>query len=225
MKLFIFLFLFISCVNNQSPNEQKKQILNDTLRQRKPSVISGKYGELSVAVDTNGLISGVYEFYNDWDNQLKEFMQTNVFYFMGTIANDTTIRIKTAWPTSDQKLSGKITIHNKSNNIYLKLLLNDMPDGYASANFVKEGLIAKITEKKAWRQIRLIKASKARIFDSSDSSKPRKAYLVANDVVKILETKNNDWMKIEFNNKNNNAKSTFGWIKENVLYNTNLNNW
>jgi hypothetical protein len=183
--------------------------------------VSGRYGDLSVAVDSLSQITGVYEFYNAWDDQYKEYMQINVFYFNGKL-NGNIASIKTAWPTSEQKLSGKLTVKDDS----VKLLLNEMPDGYAAIDFTKgDGFSHKITEPQKWKQIRVVKVSKAKLFNSPDSSHPRKGYLIQNDIVKVVFIENNGWLKIEFDKPNKRDNSLQAWINENQLFDIDPEKW
>ncbi len=222
MLFFLLFFVLFSCGDNKpviKSQEPADNLQIDSLKQAIVKLKPGRYGDLSVAVDTLNNVTGVYEFYNAWDEQYKEYMQVNVFYFAGVLKGNI-VDIKTAWPTSEQRLSGKLLISNDS----VRLSLNEMPDGYASVDFVK-GFSNKISEPKYWKQIRIVKLPKVRLFNSPDSSQPRKGYLIANDVVKVLSVENKNWLKIEFSSKGDTKNLIYGWIQEDALYGIDPENW
>lgn len=222
MPFFVLFFVLFSCGDNKveiNSQEIANNLEIDSLKDTNVKLASGRYGDLSIAVDTFKNVTGVYEFYNAWDDQYKEYMQINVFYFSGVLKGNS-IEIKTAWPTSEQRLLGKLVKNNDS----VSLSLNEMPDGYASVDFVK-GLTNKISEPKNWKQIRIVKQPKVRLFNSPDSLQPRKGYLIANDIVKVISVENKNWLKIEFSNKGDTKNLIYGWIQENTLYDIDPEKW
>jgi hypothetical protein len=82
-----------------------------------------------------------------------------------------------------------------------------------------------LSKQKNWIQIRIIKLPKARFFDTPDSLRERKGYLIKNDVVKVLSKNTGGWYNIEYNPVNSSTKSTYGWLREEDFYDIDLLKW
>lgn len=223
MNLFALFFLIISQVFYS--NVKDKAIILENKKSALATLISGRYSEISIAMDSNNSVTGVYEYYDNWDEKFKEYTEQNVFYFEGKL-EDNVILVKTAWPTSEQRLLGKIKVTEKGNTKFLNLVLNNAPNGYAAEDLTREGgFIKKLDQKKDWIQVRLVKSSRSRLYNAPDVSTARKGYLVKNDIVKVITVTQSGWMKIEYNPKNDNSKSTIVWMREEDFYSTNVSKW
>ena len=61
--------------------------------------LSGVYKDISIAIDSsNHLVTGVYEYYDKWDDHYKEFLDVNVFFFTGAITGGDVVSIRASWP-------------------------------------------------------------------------------------------------------------------------------
>lgn len=213
MWLLLFLFTY-GCNNNDV--KVNTFLKNDTVSVQPKiiKVVAGRYNEMSIAIDSIDNVTGVYEYYDLWDETHKEYMQICRFYFSGHYKKgDSSIDINTSWPGTDQKLKGKLKL-NRTGTPRIGLFLNDMPNGYSAVDFTDENAYSrKLEEKKAWTQIRLIKSAKAKLYDAPDSLKVKKGYIVKNDIVKLI-SKVNGWYKIEYNPPGDNSKSIIAWLRE-----------
>lgn len=182
--------------------------------------LAGRYENISVAIDSSGLLTGVYEYYNAWDSHFKEYMQINVFYFTGMLQGNRA-KIETAWPTSDQRIDGVIEFGEDT----LKLILKEMPDGYASDAFT-EGVVKRLTSSHDWSQIGIVKSPKVYLLNEPDSFRSRNAgYLVKYDIVKIISKSNDNWVRVEFSKKNVWTQSVVGWIMLRSIYSYDAAKW
>jgi hypothetical protein len=222
--ILICVFL-ISCNNPDKANTVKinadsSTVGDGTIRKRTNGfnlLVSGKYSEVSIAVDKDLTVTGVYEFYNAWDNKLKEYTQICTFYFHGHYnKGDSSVAIQWGWPDEEKQLAGRLNINDQSEKLKIGIILSRTPDCYALYNFRTDWHDRKLDTIKNWIQIRIVKADKAKLYESSDSTKMKRAYLVKGNVVKVLE-KSGDWYSIEYNPPNS-SKSYFGWLKEGDLY-------
>lgn len=193
--------------------------IKDTEMLSQNDMQTGRYGELSIALDTNSRITGVYEFYENWDERYKEYLQVNTFYFTGNLIKRKA-KIKTAWPLSDQTIEGEIEFFNDS----LRLRLYEIPDGYASLDF-KKGFTRKIEQKRKWTQIRLVKSPKAYLFNSPDAKDMRRSYLVSEDVVRVVSIVREEWYEVDYSIPGEKVKYIRGWIRAEDLYDVNPEKW
>ena len=175
---------------------------------------SGSYGDLSLAVEQKD-VTGVYEYYDNWDPKAKEFLDINVFYFKGNLVNDSTAIITTSWPGEDQILSGTIRFNNSiSNSRSILIKLNEQPNGYSNVDFTQpSGVKMELTQQKDWLEIRLVASERCATYDKPDIKSKRKSYIIKNDVVKIVKVEG-DFVQIEYDGKNATA---FYWIKSSDL--------
>lgn len=221
--LYLFLFL-LSCSFFENYKYENSSIIspqfNDTLFKEFKSIKSGRYGDVSIAIDSLSNLTGVYEFYNAWDESFQEYLQINVFYFYGNLENGNN-KITAGWPGIEDKIDGQFfSINDK---IYLQL--NEMPYGYAAVDFVTDsGYSAFLDSEKEWNQIRIIKSLKTFLYKIPDSTISTKAYLIKDDIVKVLAEGKNNWLKIEYNSASN-RKSSVGWINKNSLYSSDPISW
>jgi len=214
----IIAFLAIGCSNSSSEtkiNTDTSTIETKIVYPKSINLVSGRYGEMSIGIDSNNNLTGVYEYYDAWDESYKEYMKICKFYFSGQMSkNNPVINIDANWPGTTQKLKGIIKINIINDTTQVGLVLNEIPYGYAAVDFTKENeYVRKLNEKKNWSQINLIKPAKIKLYDFPDLSTVNKAYLIKNDIVKVL-SKTDGWYEIEYNPPNDNSKSIIAWIRE-----------
>ncbi len=90
-----------------------------------PRVIAGLYKNVSLAYDPGKkAVSGVYEYYDRWDDQQKEYMNINVFYFFVHYGLTDTLVIKSGWPDDKQLVNGKIIFPDKGDSNYIEVFLD-----------------------------------------------------------------------------------------------------
>jgi hypothetical protein len=236
LSIFIYLVFLISC---QSANKKTKETSVDSNlsqisdlglkgdRMGIPIFASGIYQDISLAYDSSSkIVTGVYQYYDNWDEKYKEYLNVNVFYFFGIVNQNKTINIKGAWPTNKQQLNGKLSNNQNNDSIFIGLHLDQQPLGYNDVDFTNNnGALMNLESLKKWIQIRIVKSPVAGLFNSPDSSALRKGYLVKTDIVKVFSKSENGWYNIEYNPKNNNSKSTIVWMREEDLYDIDPMKW
>ena len=176
-----------SCNNEKSENNYIESKMKEKINAiKQDSLYSGKYGDISIAINGK-LVTGVYEFYDNWSEKDKEFLNANVFYFSGKFTNDSTVLINTLCSSCKQILAGTVIFRAKGAQI-LRIKLSDQPLGYNDVDFTQEkGVEMKLLEKHNWSEIRFVKVKKTILYDKPDDVTARKSYLVKNDFVKILQ--------------------------------------
>ena len=179
---------------------------------RNGNTYSGEYSDIHIAIDSNKNISGVYEYYDAWDNKIKEFRDINLFYFVGRLEGNQA-DIITSWPKSDQIIKGKIIFIDSIGCNFVKVILANEPEGYAAVDFTDGSYCVKQSLQAPWKEIKLIKSNKAVFYSEPDINKVTKIYVVKNDIVKIIERKNG-WLKVEYKSPVN-SKKFIGWINVN----------
>lgn len=214
---FLYSLILLSALNCANIEKSKHHI--PSVASSNPQTItklaSGKYGNVSIAV-TGDTVTGVYEYYDKWDETAKQFLDINVFYFYGRLSNGQ-FPIKAGWP-GDDLLSGSITYENG-----IKLRLEDQPNGYAAVDFVGAGYKSANTSIKNWIGIGVVKSEKSYLFKQPAIEKT-KIYLVSEDVVKVVE-RMQGWSHIEYNPPAKPGKVFTGWIKDSDLYNADPGKW
>ncbi|WEK37964.1 MAG: SH3 domain-containing protein [Candidatus Pseudobacter hemicellulosilyticus] len=228
ITVLLFSFFALGCI--QSGNKEPvmearagKERLPDTSDTEVSSakLIPGSYGEASVAIDENNLVTGFYGYYDAWDEKYQEFTKLCLFYFKGQFRNDSTIRILTAWPTTEQRLTGTLIIKENGINI----VLNDIPYGYAAVDFTdKYGYSRALEDKRSWVEIRIVQSKKAPLFSAPDSTRQLNAYLIANDVVKVVARKDK-WYEVEYAVPGSSNKPLIAWIPDSLLYDKDPEKW
>jgi hypothetical protein len=179
-----------------------------TIKPRGISGIYGMYNEISLAID-NHTITGTYQYYDKWNEKLKEFIDINVFYFQGSFVSDSMAIITAGWP-GVQKLTGKL-IFSKDSSV--TIFLSEQPYGYNDVDFSsKRGVTKGIRKTMPWHKIVLL-SDKTRFFNAPDSSSIRKGYLVKGDIVKVLQTINANWEEIDYSSPIALDKNTRYWIR------------
>jgi len=191
-------------------------------------LLSGSYGEQSIGfvslAEKGDTITGVYEYYGGWEPRTKSFLQACVFYFYGVRekSKSSTISLKAKELGNNTIIKGELTIPNQRKKIQIKL--DEQPNGYAAVGFDDDtGFVGDIFTVKTWSQVGVIKATKALLYDEPEVSKKRKAYLVREDVVKIIHYKN-EWIQVEYLSPVTN-KLLVAWLKRESLFEVNPEKW
>jgi hypothetical protein len=131
-------------------------------------VDGGFYSEFSLAMDSTGLLTGVYEYYDRWDEGAKEFLDINLLYFAGHVGLDSVALINGGWPDSDQHLKGRLKFFRAGDRGEFEINLDNEPNGYNDVSF-RKGVVRALDIPKKWIEVRIVKVSKAHLFDQPDS--------------------------------------------------------
>jgi hypothetical protein len=214
--IFLYSLLIVCALNCANIEKGKKEVYSEEDDNRQTTKLeSGKYGDVSIAV-SGDTVTGVYEYYDKWNESAKQFTDVNVFYFFGRLSNGK-IAIKSGWP-GEELISGLITYDGG-----IRLALKDQPNGYAAVDFEGEGYKFEKTANRKWQRIGIIRADKAYLHQAPSLEKTR-IFVVANDVVKIIE-KVQGWSRVEYSPLTNSSKIFTGWIQDSDLYSIDPDKW
>ncbi|MDP1815326.1 MAG: hypothetical protein Q8K92_12830 [Leadbetterella sp.] len=188
---------------------------------------TGRYKNLSLIINGDS-VSGLFQYYKDWNEKMKDFESKNNFYFYGKKTNENIYYINITNPAEMENFGDKslgYLIKRKDTLIFYQGSLDGMyqPVIFTNDNGRIQGYEAKITEEKKWIEIRFIKGPKIYLYDSPNGIR-KKSYLLKYDVCWVLEKKDG-WCKVEYYKFDSNILSANGWIKESLLYERNPNVW
>lgn len=184
----------------------------------------GFYREFSLSIDSSGQITGVYEYYDHWDEKAKEFLDINLLYIAGHIGQDSVAQINGSWPDSDQHLKGRLRFFRTEGRNEIEINFDKEPNGYNDVSF-RKGVIRVLEIPKKWIEVRIVKTSKAHLFNQPDSSTIRKGYLIRNNIVKVIAVSNEGWFQVEYNPVDNHNKSSIFWMRSQDLYGVDPTKW
>lgn len=211
--LFFFIVNLTSCAQN---------------RRQESEIVTGRYNNISVIVNGDS-IQGVYQYYKDWNQELKDFESKNNFYFFGTKKTNNKFDLTIVNPGESENFGdaseGELYFRNDT-LIYFQNALEGM---YQPAFFVKNntseftGYRTTLTDKKTWKELRFIKSSRANLFELPKKNK-KSTFLTKYDVAWVV-TKKEGWCFIEFYKFDSNILLAKGWVKETDMYSSNPDNW
>lgn len=212
-SLLVLALALFSCTNNKA---QKNKVEKNTeiLAQALP-IISGDYDFLSIATDGDQ-VTGFYS--NDRYRGNPDFGCS--FYFYGNLTDSIGYRkiaIQTLNPfdLSSKPREGSLKLHSEEDtNLSIIANLNDGGcwDPHLGWTQISEapGVGFELYTRLSLLEIRIVKEEKVYFYSDADKTTKRKAYVIKNDPLFILERKGN-WLKAIFRG----AKSeTTGWVKK-----------
>jgi len=168
---------------------------------------SGSYddGLLSIAVDDD-LVTGFYENYTGWDEELQAPRFSCQVFLVGRIEGSK-VEIVSSYSKGMLELLEEDRI---------RISLEEEPGGCwnVEPRFDEEGVILELTEGKDWKFIRIVSSERAYFYNSPDEEERGKSYIIEGDILKVLEVEG-DWVRGEYLGSQG---STTGWIKESDLY-------
>lgn len=170
--------------------------------QKSNTLVTGRYGLTSLVVKKDSIF-GVFRYYDKYNKEFKDYESKNDYYFYGKYGGlKDTIKLVLTNPYEKQVFgdtgSAFIVFKNDTMNyiqtglegmfqpVYFPDKINEKAKGYRSA----------LTAKKNWLEIRFVKSKKVFLYNQLGNQK-RKAYLVGNDLVYVIERKGK-WCLIEF---------------------------
>ncbi len=185
-----------------------------------PSVVSaqsGFYDSMKIGFDPqNNLLTG---YFKEWEITENKDSKKCEFYFQGTI-EDSKEESTLAMYSSDYQLLTHGFIKNsslKSNSgmIEFRLEKNIQQCNLIMPNLIsKQGLSFSKKWDNNWKEVRLIKTSKAYFYQTRNDKLPTKIYVIKGDFVGIIE-KNESWVKAEYITAKNKVIS--GWLRKSDL--------
>jgi len=171
---------------------------------------SGKYDESStLAVNTEEKnISGyVYANRGDVNDSGKSGFECE-FYFSGKIRSNEPTKVIAISLKDKKSIVGTITL-DPDNNAALLIKLNDAFKGCAM--FGNNYELNIMSKKMNWLEQRLVLAKRSHFYNSEETIKHRKAYVVCGDIVTVTsKDKSSGRVKVEYG-------KTTGWLQEKDL--------
>ncbi len=161
-------------------------------------------GLLSIAVNDD-VVTGFYENYTGWDEQLQAPRFSCLVFFVGRIENS-----KVEMESSETKGTIELLGNDK-----VKVTLEEEPGGCwnVEPRFDEGGVIFELTDRKEWKSIRIVSSERAYFYNNPDEKERRESYVIEGDILKVLELER-DWVRGEYCGSQG---ITTGWIKESDL--------
>lgn len=185
-----------------------------------PAVVSaqsGFYDSMKIGFDPqNNLLTG---YFKEWEITENRDSKKCEFYFKGTI-EDSKEESTLAIYSNDYQLLTHGFINNsslKSNSgmIEFRLEKNIQQCNLIMPNLIsKQGLSFSKKWDNNWKEVRLIKTSKAYFYQTRNDKLPTKIYVIKGDFVGIIE-KNESWVKAEYITAK--SKVISGWLRKSDL--------
>ena len=175
-------------------------------------VASGDYGGFLVGVDRHGSLTGYFE-------SSTGSGQFNCAFFISGKAIGSADPVATWFPGDrDPKevIRGVLELVSLKGKPAVRLKLEDEHGGcWNVQRFASDPSTFPLTELGSWVSIRIIASKKAYFYDDPSSPRPRKAYAVTGNALRVFETKDG-WVKGEFVSPGN--RRTRGWVLERDLF-------
>ncbi|WP_313176423.1 hypothetical protein [Massilia sp.] len=175
-------------------------------------MVSGDYGGFLVGVDRNGYLTGYFE-------RSTGRGQFSCIFFVSGKAAGSADRVNTWFPGDRDPqavIRGVIEPVTSDRKPAVRLTLDEEHGGcWNVQRFASDPSTFALTERGSWEAVRIIAAKKAYFHDDPSRAKPRKAYLVTGDALRVFETRDG-WVRAEYVGPDN--RRTRGWVSERDLF-------
>lgn len=175
-------------------------------------VVSGDYGGFLVGVDRSGSLTGYFESSTGRG-------QFSCIFFVSGKAIGKASGVDTWFPGDrDPKevIHGVLEQVSSGGKPAIRLKLEEEHGGcWNVQHFASDQSTFALTEQGNWEQIRIVASKKAYFYDDPSSSKPRKAFVVTGNALRVFETREG-WVRAEYVGPAN--RRTQGWIPERDLF-------
>jgi len=171
------------------------------------SLVSGEYDfGLRLAYDsTTNKLTGYFENYTGWDEELRSPRFSCIFYMEGTVAHNQ-FAVDTYYPNDTLDI-----IHGNmqliDNTTVMIKLMDDHGGCWNVQHFAKEPVKFSLEKPILWTQIRFVTTNKSYFYTDRSKVKKLKSYLIKNDFV-CVEKIQDDWAYCTFYGNS----ITKGWI-------------
>ncbi|WP_296002282.1 hypothetical protein [Rugamonas sp.] len=173
---------------------------------------SGDYGGLLIGVDQQGTLTGYFE------SSTKNGQFSCIFFVSGKIGAPM-VHVDTWFPADrDPKevIAGTIEADAETGGNAIRVALKEEHGGcWNVQHFASEPASFRLTEVGTWQAIRVVSAKKAYFYEDSMGARPRKAYVVQGNALRVFEQQSGR-VRVEYVSPEN--KRTRGWISERDLY-------
>lgn len=173
---------------------------------------SGNYDGFLIGVDRNGSLTGYFESSTGGG-------QFSCIFFVSGKATGPVVNVDTWFPAdSDPKevIHGVLEHETSNGKPAILLKLQEEHGGcWNVQHFASDQSTFALTEQGNWDSIRIVASKKAHFYDDPSTTKPRKAYAVTGNAMRVFETREG-WVRAEYVNSDN--RRTRGWIQERDLF-------
>ena len=173
---------------------------------------SGDYGGLLIGVDRQGTLTGYFE------NSTGNGQFSCIFFIRGTVDNRIA-HVKTWFPGDEnpkEVIPGTIEAFGDNGRSVIRASLKEEHGGCRNVQpFTREPVSFTLSELGSWESIRVVSAKRAHFYTEPTDDKPRKAYAVLGNPLRVFESKNG-MVRAEYVSAD--KKRTQGWISERDLF-------
>jgi hypothetical protein len=175
-------------------------------------LVSGDYQGLLIGVDRHGNLTGFF------DSSTGRGKFSCTFFVSGKLKG-ASARVDTWFPENrDRKMVIPGVLEGSSDDeapeIRLKLE-EDHGGCWNVQRFAPDPATFPLTEKGSWQAIGVVASPKAYFYDSPASPKPRKAFAVTGNALRIFETRGG-WVRAEYVSPE--SRRTRGWVQKSELF-------
>jgi hypothetical protein len=175
-------------------------------------VASGDYEGFLIGVDRNGALTGYFE--SSTGNG-----QFSCVFFVSGKAGGLANKVNTWLPgnrDSNEVIYGVLEQLSSSGKPAIRLKLEVEHGGcWNVQHFASDQSTFTLTEQGNWESIQIVASKKAYFYDDPSSPKPRKAYVVTGNVLRVFETREG-WVRADYVGPD--KRHTHGWITQRDLF-------
>lgn len=175
-------------------------------------MISGDYDGFLIGVDRNGFLTGYFE------SSTGRGQFSCIFFVSGKVSGSAA-SVDTWFPGDrDPKevIHGVLERMSLNAKPAIRLKLKEEHGGcWNVQRFASDQATFVLTEQGSWESIRIVASKKAYFYDDPSSLKPRKAYAVTGNALRVFDTRQG-WVRAEYVSPEN--RRTRGWIQERDLF-------
>lgn len=173
---------------------------------------SGNYDGFLIGVARNGSLTGYFESSTGRG-------QFSCVFFVSGKASGSAVSVDTWFPGErDPKevIHGVLQQETSSGKPAILLKLQEEHGGcWNVQHFASDQSTFALTDQGNWESIRIVASKKAYFYDDPSTPKPRKAYVVTGNALRVFETREG-WVRAEYVSSSN--QITHGWIHERDLF-------
>jgi hypothetical protein len=175
-------------------------------------VVSGDYEGLLIGVDRNGVLTGYFE------SSTGRGKFSCIFFISGKVS-DQRGRVETWFPNNrDAKMVIQGVLEGTASDEVplIRLKLSEDHGGcWNVQHFAPDPATFALTEQGSWESIRIVAASKAYFYDDPSNPKPRKAFVVTGNALRVYEIRG-AWARVEYVGPDN--RRSRGWVLTRDLF-------
>lgn len=178
-------------------------------------VVSGDYGGFLVGVDRYGSLTGYFE------SSTGRGQFSCIFFVSGKVGGSAD-RVDTWFPGDhdpQEVIHGVLEQVISDGKPAIRLKLEEEHGGcWNVQRFASDPSTFAVTEQGSWESVRIVASKKAYFYDDPSSPKPRKAYVVTGNALRVFETRDG-WVRAEYVGPE--SQRTRGWVLERDLFSAN----